>query len=58
MNFQYFVEAYQNRGLSKANLGKTTEAEKDLLTALNLTKQSGNIELQNKIESVLLKLNK
>lgn len=53
-----FVEAYQNRGLSKANLGKTTEAEKDLLTALNLTKQSGNIELQNKIESVLLKLKK
>lgn len=53
-----FVEAYQNRGLSKANLGKTTEAEKDLLTALNLIKQSENIELQNKIESVLLKLNK
>ncbi len=51
-----YDKAYLNRGLSKANQGKTLEAKQDLQTALNLVSNAGDVNLKKRIESALNKL--
>lgn len=52
-----FADAHFNRGLTRANLGQAAKAKQDFQTALQLATQTGDIELQNKIQDTLLKLN-
>ena len=47
------VLTYMNRGAAKAKLGQVGEARQDFQIALKLATQTGNIELKDKIESIL-----
>ncbi len=42
--------------VGKGNLGQTAKVKQDFQTALKLATQTGDIELQNKIQDTLLKL--
>ena len=52
-----FVEAYYNRGLSKAVLGQHFAAKQDLRTALRLAIKAADVTTKNKAEEALRILN-
>ena len=51
-----FPEAYNNRGIAKINLDRTSEAKQDFRIALKLAEKAGDANLKADIESMLKKV--